>query len=96
MFFRVALLVLRKDFTIEVKSREILYTTLLFAVSCVLVFAFALVKEGEAVVVGRFGARSRIKQGESIEAVVDTRALHFFDPATGQGIYETTNKGATT
>src|SRR6058998_4459562 len=48
MFFRVALLVLRKDFTIEVKSREILYTTLLFAVSCVLVFAFALVKEGEA------------------------------------------------
>src|SRR2546430_15697499 len=48
MFFRVALLVLRKDFAIEVKSREILYTTLLFAVSCVLVFAFALVKEGEA------------------------------------------------
>src|SRR3989449_7712441 len=48
MFLRVALLVLRKDFTIEVKSREILYTTLLFAVSCVLVFAFALVKEGEA------------------------------------------------
>src|SRR2546428_11070849 len=48
MFFRVALLVLRKDFTIEVRAGEILYTTLLFAVSCVLVFAFALVKEGEA------------------------------------------------
>jgi heme exporter protein CcmB len=44
----VALLVLRKDFAIEAKSREILTTTLLFAVSCVLVFAFALVKEGEA------------------------------------------------
>jgi heme exporter protein CcmB len=46
MFTRVALLVLRKDVAIEVKSREILYTTLFFAVSCVLVFAFAFVKEG--------------------------------------------------
>lgn len=48
MFVRTAFLVLRKDFAIEVKSREILYTTLLFAVSCVLVFSFALVKEGQA------------------------------------------------
>jgi heme exporter protein B len=48
MFTRVALLVLRKDVAIEVKSREILYTTLFFAASCVLVFAFALVKEGTA------------------------------------------------
>jgi heme exporter protein B len=48
VFLRTALLVLRKDFAIEVKSREILYTTLLFAVSCVLVFSFALVKEGQA------------------------------------------------
>src|ERR687888_779766 len=47
MFLRVALLVLRKDFAVEVKSREILYTTLLFAVSCVLVFSIAFVKEGE-------------------------------------------------
>jgi len=47
MFLRTALLVLRKDFTIEVKSREILYTTLLFALSCVLVFSIAFVKEGE-------------------------------------------------
>src|SRR4051812_22474650 len=54
------------------------------------------VKEGEAVIVGRFGARSRIKQGDNVEAVVDTRALHFFDPATGQGIYDPSNKGATT
>ncbi len=46
MFFRVAWLVLRKDFTIEVRSREILYTTGFFAVSTVLVFAFALVREG--------------------------------------------------
>jgi multiple sugar transport system ATP-binding protein len=52
-------------------------------------------KEGEAIVVGRFGARSRIKEGEQVSAVVDTRALHFFDPDTGQGIYDS-SKGATT
>ncbi|MBI4478039.1 MAG: heme exporter protein CcmB [Acidobacteria bacterium] len=45
---KTALLIVRKDFAIEVKTREILYTTLLFALSCVLVFAFALVKEGQA------------------------------------------------
>jgi heme exporter protein CcmB len=49
MFVKVALLVLRKDVAIEVKSREILYTTCFFAFSCVLVFAFALVREGRAV-----------------------------------------------
>jgi heme exporter protein CcmB len=48
-FFRIALLVARKDLTIEVRSREILYTTLFFAVACVLVFAFALVEEGRPV-----------------------------------------------
>src|SRR5437762_9158084 len=47
MFFQTALLVLRKDFAIEVKSREILYTTLLFALSCVLVFSIGFVKQGE-------------------------------------------------
>ncbi|MBP7569774.1 MAG: CcmB protein [Alphaproteobacteria bacterium ADurb.BinA305] len=46
MFFRVAWLVMRKDLTVEVRSREILYTTAFFAVACVLVFSFALVKEG--------------------------------------------------
>jgi heme exporter protein CcmB len=46
MFFRIAWLVMRKDLTVEVRSREIVYTTAFFAVSCVLVFAFALVKEG--------------------------------------------------
>jgi multiple sugar transport system ATP-binding protein len=51
------------------------------------------VREDEAVVVGRFGARSRIKQGEQVSAVVDTRALHFFDPETGSGIYDSP-KGA--
>jgi multiple sugar transport system ATP-binding protein len=53
------------------------------------------VREGEAVIVGRFGARSRVRQGENVEAVVDTRALHFFDPETGLGIYDPPAKGAT-
>ena len=43
---RAIWLILRKDLTIEVRSGEIAYTTLFFAVSCVLVFAFALVREG--------------------------------------------------
>lgn len=41
------MLVLRKDFAIEVKSREILYTTLFFAVSCIVIFSFAFVKDGQ-------------------------------------------------
>jgi heme exporter protein CcmB len=47
-FFRVAWQVMRKDMTIEIRSREVLLTTLLFAVSVVLIFAFALVREGRA------------------------------------------------
>lgn len=45
MFLRVAWLVLKKDLAIEVKSREILYTSLFFAVACVVIFLFAFVKE---------------------------------------------------
>lgn len=45
-FIRIAWLIVRKDFTIEVRSREILYTTVFFAVSCVLVFAFSFVRDG--------------------------------------------------
>jgi len=44
---RAIWLILRKDLTVEVRSREIAYTTVFFAVTCVLVFAFALVKEGK-------------------------------------------------
>jgi multiple sugar transport system ATP-binding protein len=47
---------------------------------------------GGATLVGRFGARTRVKTGEATEVAVDTRSLHFFDPETGAGIYET--KGA--
>jgi heme exporter protein B len=45
---RTAWLILKKDLTVEVRSLEIAYTTLFFAISCVLVFAFALIKEGKA------------------------------------------------
>jgi multiple sugar transport system ATP-binding protein len=41
-----------------------------------------------ATLVGRFGARSRVRMSETIEVAVDTRALHFFDPETGLGIYD--------
>jgi heme exporter protein B len=46
MFFDIALLVLKKDFAIEARSREVVYTTVFFAVSCVLLFSFAFVQEG--------------------------------------------------
>ena len=46
MFVRTVWLILRKDLTVEVRSGEIAYTTLFFAVTCILVFAFALVQEG--------------------------------------------------
>ena len=55
MFARIVWLVLRKDLTVEVRSLEIAYTTLFFAVSCVLVFAFALVQEGRAPADGAAG-----------------------------------------
>ena len=47
-FVRAVWLVTRKDLQIEVRSREILYTTLFFALSCVLVFAFGFVENGRA------------------------------------------------
>jgi multiple sugar transport system ATP-binding protein len=44
----------------------------------------------EATIVARFGPRSRVGEGDAVEAAVDTRALHFFDPGTGNGIYDAT------
>jgi heme exporter protein B len=55
MFLRSAWLVLRKDLTVEVRSREIAYTTIFFAISCILVFAFALVREGQPIEDGAAG-----------------------------------------
>jgi heme exporter protein B len=48
MFARAVWLILRKDLIVEVRSGEIAYTTLFFAVSCILIFAFALVRDGRA------------------------------------------------
>jgi multiple sugar transport system ATP-binding protein len=49
----------------------------------------------QTTMVGRFGARSSVREGQTAEVAVDTRALHFFDPESGLGIYETTpEKGA--
>jgi heme exporter protein B len=48
-FLHAAWLVTRKDLLIEFRSREILYTTLFFAVSCLLVFSFGFVRDGRAV-----------------------------------------------
>jgi multiple sugar transport system ATP-binding protein len=48
-----------------------------------------------ATLVGRFGARSRVRLNTEVEVAVDTRALHFFDPQTGLGIYDgQSTKGA--
>jgi multiple sugar transport system ATP-binding protein len=48
-----------------------------------------------ATLVGRFGARSRVRPGQPVEVAVDARSLHFFDPETGLGIYDgTSTKGA--
>lgn len=44
-----AWIIARKDFLVEVRSREMIYTTLFFALSCVLVFAFAFVPQGKPI-----------------------------------------------
>ena len=49
---------------------------------------------GETTIVGRFGARSGVKVGDKAEVAVDTRALHFFDPESGLGIYDGSEKEA--
>ncbi len=48
-FVRVAWLVVRKDLMVEARSMEVLSTTLFFAVTVVLIFAFGLVREGRVV-----------------------------------------------
>ncbi|MDQ3994109.1 MAG: ATP-binding cassette domain-containing protein, partial [Actinomycetota bacterium] len=45
-------------------------------------------QDGATTLVGRFGARSRVKVGETASVAVDTRSLHFFDLETGLGIYD--------
>jgi multiple sugar transport system ATP-binding protein len=46
--------------------------------------------EEGAVMVGRFGARSGVRVNDDADVAVDTRAVHFFDPDSGAGIYDGT------
>src|SRR4051812_44168840 len=50
----------------------------------------------EVTLVGRFSSHSALRPGDDAEAVVDTTALHFFDPDTGLGIYDQAAEGART
>ena len=36
--------------------------------------------------IGRFGAQTRVREGDTIEVAVDEDALHFFDASTGAAI----------
>jgi multiple sugar transport system ATP-binding protein len=47
----------------------------------------------ETVMLARVDPHSRVREGEVAEVSVDTRALHFFDPETGLGIYDQTREG---
>ena len=48
-FIRDVWTVTRKDLLIETRTREIVLTTMFFALACVLVFAFGFVREGRPV-----------------------------------------------
>jgi multiple sugar transport system ATP-binding protein len=50
--------------------------------------------ESSTTMVGRFGAHSRVREGEPAEVAVEPGSLHFFDPDSGLGIYDHTPKGA--
>jgi multiple sugar transport system ATP-binding protein len=54
----------------------------------------AATSDGGAVLLGRFGARSRLRPGERAEIAVDTTGLHFFDPDSGLGIYKKSEEGS--
>lgn len=46
---RAAWMIARKDLVVEVRSRELIYTALFFAVACLLIFAFAFVQNGRTI-----------------------------------------------
>ena len=48
-FFRIVWIIVKKDITVEVRSFELLSTTVFFAVTVVLMFSFGLVVEGRPV-----------------------------------------------
>jgi multiple sugar transport system ATP-binding protein len=43
---------------------------------------------GESTVVARLNPRTQLKEGQSVELVVDTERLHFFDVDTGSAVRE--------
>jgi multiple sugar transport system ATP-binding protein len=45
-------------------------------------------KEDKTVFVAALNPRSRAREGEKLQLLVDTSRLHFFDPESGLGIYE--------
>jgi heme exporter protein B len=45
---KAAWLVARKDLLVEMRSRELIYTTVFFSLAAVLIFAFSFVKDGRA------------------------------------------------
>ena len=85
-FCRAVWVVTRKDIVIETRTREILLTTVFFALACVLVFAFGFVKEGRPVADAAAGilwiaiafsgtlalgrAFERERQGETLRALL--------------------------
>jgi multiple sugar transport system ATP-binding protein len=58
----------------------------------------AKAKASHTTLVGRFGPRSQVREGDVMEVAVDTRSLHFFDPESGMAIYkeQDSTKGAGT
>jgi multiple sugar transport system ATP-binding protein len=45
-------------------------------------------REANSVFVAQLNPRTRAREGDQIELVVDTARMHFFDPETGLGIYD--------
>ena len=45
-----------------------------------------------SMLVARLNPRTEVREGQTIEIAVDTRALHFFDAESGLGIYESATR----
>jgi multiple sugar transport system ATP-binding protein len=43
---------------------------------------------GRTTLVGRFSAKTKVREGDTVEVAIDDSALHFFDPATGSVIQD--------
>ncbi|MBI3686183.1 MAG: sn-glycerol-3-phosphate ABC transporter ATP-binding protein UgpC [Actinobacteria bacterium] len=56
----------------------------------------AVTRATQAVMVARFSARSQVREGERVEAAVDTERLHMFDPSTGLSIGDAMTVGIDT